>query len=89
MATDDSGDYDFENYSTSSLDELESRVEELEAKLDEAGGGRNATGLSFGYALGMCIAVVLSWSRNASILWCICHGICSWFYVLYVAIADR
>ena len=38
------------------------------------------------YALGMAIAVTLSWARNASILWCVLHGIFSWGYVIYFAV---
>ncbi len=43
-------------------------------------------GISFGLALGMSIAVVLSWSRNASILWAMLHGFLNWIYVIYFAI---
>ena len=45
------------------------------------------TATSTGISLGSAIAVVLSWEINKSILWCILHGICSWFYVIYYAIA--
>jgi hypothetical protein len=33
--------------------------------------------------LGTIIAVVVSWSRNKSILWAIVHGILGWLYVIY------
>jgi hypothetical protein len=33
--------------------------------------------------LGTVIAVVVSWSRNKSILWAIIHGILGWLYVIY------
>jgi hypothetical protein len=33
--------------------------------------------------LGTIIAVVISWSRNKSILWAIIHGILGWLYVIY------
>jgi hypothetical protein len=36
-----------------------------------------------GVGLGTIIAVVISWSRNKSILWAIIHGILSWLYVIY------
>jgi len=36
-------------------------------------------GISFGSAL----AMVLSYTRNGSILWAIIHGLLSWFYVIY------
>ncbi len=38
---------------------------------------------SSGISLGTTIAVVLSYSVNESILWCIVHGAFSWFYVIY------
>jgi len=37
------------------------------------------SGISFGSAL----AMVLSYTRNGSILWAIIHGLLSWFYVIY------
>lgn len=42
--------------------------------------------ISTGISLGTAIAVVISWSVNNSILWCILHGIFSWFYVIYYAL---
>lgn len=36
-----------------------------------------------GVGLGSIIAVVVSWSRNKSILWAIIHGIFGWLYVIY------
>lgn len=36
-----------------------------------------------GVGLGTIIAVVISWSRNKSILWAIIHGILGWLYVIY------
>ncbi|HXE89561.1 MAG TPA: hypothetical protein VNK82_01215 [Terriglobales bacterium] len=39
-------------------------------------------GISFGTAL----AMILSWSRNGSILWAMVHGVCSWFYVIWFAL---
>ncbi len=39
-----------------------------------------------GVGLGTVIAVILSWSRNHSILWAIIHGILNWLYVIYFAI---
>ena len=46
----------------------------------------SVAGLSLGYAMGMSLAIVLSWSRNAGILWCVLHGLCSWLYVIYFAV---
>lgn len=36
-----------------------------------------------GIGLGTIIAVVISWSRNKSILWAIIHGLLGWLYVIY------
>lgn len=36
-----------------------------------------------GIGLGSVIAVVVSWSRNKSILWAIIHGLLGWLYVIY------
>lgn len=36
-----------------------------------------------GVGLGTLIAVVVSWSRNHSILWAIVHGLLGWLYVIY------
>lgn len=41
------------------------------------------TGISFGTAL----AIAISWSVNKSILWAIFHGLLSWLYVIYFALA--
>lgn len=41
------------------------------------------SGITFGSAL----AIAISWSVNKSILWAIFHGLLSWLYVLYYAIA--
>ena len=42
-----------------------------------------------GVGLGTIIAVVISWSRNKSILWAIIHGILGWFYVIYALLFSR
>jgi len=41
-----------------------------------------------GIGLGNVIAVVISWSKNKSILYPILHGILGWLYVIYTAIKD-
>lgn len=38
---------------------------------------------SSGTGIGCVVAMILSWTENASILYAILHGICSWFYVIY------
>lgn len=39
-----------------------------------------------GVGFGTVLAIVISWSRNRSILLAILHGIFSWFYVIYYAL---
>lgn len=39
-------------------------------------------GITFGTAL----AIAISWSQHASILWAIIHGLLSWLYVIYFAL---
>jgi hypothetical protein len=39
--------------------------------------------------LGNIIAVVVSWSRNKSILWAIVHGILGWLYVIYALLVKK
>ena len=45
--------------------------------------------LAPGVGLGSIIAVVISWSRNKSILWAIIHGILGWLYVIYALIVGK
>jgi hypothetical protein len=40
----------------------------------------------FNIHIGTVIAVLLSWSVNKSILWCLLHGLFGWLYVIYHAI---
>lgn len=35
--------------------------------------------------LGSILAIVLSWTRNESILWAIIHACLGWLYVIYYA----
>ncbi|HMI78686.1 MAG TPA: hypothetical protein VK484_07825 [Ferruginibacter sp.] len=42
-----------------------------------------------GVGLGTIVAVVVSWSRNKSILWAIIHGILGWLYIIYVLIIGK
>jgi hypothetical protein len=39
--------------------------------------------VSSGIGFGCALAIMVSWSLNHSILWCIVHGIFSWLYVIY------
>jgi hypothetical protein len=36
-----------------------------------------------GISLGSLLAVILSWSVNHSVVWCVVHFCCSWLYVIY------
>jgi hypothetical protein len=51
---------------------------------------RDGVSIAIGGAatFGGTIAIVISWSINKSILWCILHGIFGWFYVLYYALGN-
>jgi hypothetical protein len=42
-----------------------------------------------GIGLGTIIAVVVSWTRNKSILLAIIHGILGWLYVIYAIIFPK
>jgi len=42
-----------------------------------------------GVGLGTIIAVVISWTRNKSILWAIVHGILGWLYVIYALLVPK
>lgn len=67
------------------IEELESKVEELESNRGSSNSGRNEGCGAVVYAVGSALAVVLSWSRNASIMWGILHGFLGWLYVIYFA----
>lgn len=79
---------DDEVYSEADGESLSERLDELEGRIGQLEG--NGRGYDNGgvviYTLGAALGMVLSWSRNASILWCILHGVCSWFYVVYFTV---
>lgn len=39
-----------------------------------------------GISMGSALAMIISWSKSASVLWAIFHGILSWLYVIYYVI---
>jgi hypothetical protein len=39
-----------------------------------------------GIGMGSVIAIVISWSKNKSVLYAILHGFLSWLYVIYYVI---
>ncbi len=64
------------------IEELGNKVGVLEKQIEEY----RSSFISIGYAMGMALAMILSWSKDASILWCMLHGLLSWIYVIYFAI---
>lgn len=40
-----------------------------------------------GLSMGAALAMICSFSINHSILWAVVHGVLSWIYVIYFAIA--
>jgi hypothetical protein len=42
-----------------------------------------------GIGFGSIIAIVISWSRNKSVLYAILHGVLSWLYVIYYIITRK
>jgi len=46
---------------------------------DNNGGGNRSGGIG----IGAVIAILPSWTTNHSVGYCILHGICSWFYIIY------
>jgi len=72
----------------SDVEDLSDRVDELEQRIEDLSTDRSdgdAIGGAIAYLTGSSLAIMLSWSRNASILWCMLHGVTSWIYVLYFA----
>jgi len=41
----------------------------------------------YGLSMGAALAMICSFSVNKSILWAVMHGLLSWIYVIYFAIA--
>ena len=76
-------EYDDHSDQESDIEELRQRLDELENRAD--GGGSDVAAAIVPYILGSCLAMILSWSRNGSILYCIGHGLASWIYVIYFA----
>lgn len=64
------------------IGDVEYRLKQTEQKLAKL---EERTGRASLWLIGCILATVLSWSRNASILWATLHCIFSWFYVLYYA----
>jgi dienelactone hydrolase len=75
MDLDDEVDVDVE----SRLEELESRVDEVKSAQSE--GARSAA--SAGYCVGAALATVLSWDTRHAIALAAFHGLLSWLYVAY------
>lgn len=76
-----------DNDSENKMEELESRIEELENSTAEGIGSIGTLFVLAGvYFFGAVLAMILSWSQHASILYCIWHGLWSWAYVAYFAL---
>ncbi len=43
----------------------------------------DVTVVNTGIGLGSIIAVVMSWTRNQSLLWALIHAFLGWLYVIY------
>lgn len=67
---------------------INSKFEEIEDRLSAIKRDRAQNGVGI-WVFGSALAMVLSWSRNASILYCIGHGIASWIYVIYFALTRK
>lgn len=70
-------------------DEPESELDELRERIDALENYRGSGGIdpTIPYLSGVALAMILSWSKYASILWCMAHGFLSWAYVIYFAFA--
>lgn len=71
-------------YESTTIEDLEARLDDFESQLEDAGGS-NGSAVLGPYFFGSCLAMILSWSRNGSVLYCIGHGLASWIYVIYFA----
>lgn len=80
-------DYSNPNATASKFEEIENRLDEIEHG-SEAEKDHDSRSIGI-WIFGSALAMVLSWSRNASILYCIGHGIVSWIYVVYFALTRK
>jgi hypothetical protein len=64
------------------LDDIERKLEEIEDSCNSEN-NYNFGCLLFLYLPGLCLAMIMSYISNHSILWAIFHGYCSWGYVVY------
>lgn len=55
-------------------------------RIEREQGARYSGAKRGGVGIGCVLAIVLSYTTNASVGWAILHGICGWFYVIYWAI---
>lgn len=61
-------------------------IQSLNVLLDIDGTSSNGVAVGGGVGLGTIIAIVISWSKNKSILWAIIHGFFGWLYIIYYMI---
>lgn len=74
-------DYSNPNAIASGFEGVQHRLDELENEVKEL---RRRRGV-YVWGFGGMLAMILSWSRNGSILYCVAHGIAGWIYVVYFA----
>ncbi len=55
----------------------------LAASPEEALMNKGGAAAAAGITMGTCLAMIISFSCNHSILWAIIHGCLSWVYVIY------
>jgi hypothetical protein len=82
-------DDEFSDYEESDAEESQQRIDDLESRIDElevSHGWANAA--TSGYGLGSLLAAILSWDQSHAVGWVLVHSLLSWFYVIYRLIVD-
>lgn len=80
-------EYDFNSEEEFELEsDLESEIESLRDEINDLKNKTSSCAPSLIYILGVAIAVVVSYTNNASILLATFQGLLSWVYVIYKAI---
>ena len=82
---------DDDEMSESESGDADQRLDELESRLDEMENSGTPTwndAATSGYGLGSLVAAILSWDLNHAVGWLIIHSLLSWIYVIYRIIVD-
>lgn len=45
--------------------------------------------VDYGIGFGSAIAIVISWSRNRSVVFAVIHGLLGWLYIIYYLITKQ